>query len=402
MMRNGSNMDRAYISDDTCGFSRGGLDEAFSLLRRYAGSDPSVHGFPCAHACVTRKGRLVASLVCGDAPGIEDPIFDIASLTKVVATLPAVLMLISRGLIDLDDRIGKFFPSLCGHKAASISVAELLSHTSGLPDWVPLYAWPDDDPIAALPSVPMHTSSKRVVYACINFIFLGRVVELIVSEPLDVFTRNEIFLPLGMDSTSFLPLHEPLPDSLRRRIQPTEPRSASERGRELMECMERRGGPEFFARHVAGDIPLGIVHDENAAFSGGVLGNAGLFSSAPDLCRYGSLWLGRGTLDGKMFFSEETAASAVACHAPQEDNNRGLGWQLPSSGSSFGALLSGGSFGHTGFTGTGLWIDPERELCVVLLTNRVRFGRNNDTIFRLRPLFLDAVCGALERGPDEG
>jgi CubicO group peptidase (beta-lactamase class C family) len=343
----------------------------------------------------------VASLVCGDAPGIEDPIFDIASLTKVVATLPAVLMLISRGLIDLDDRIGKFFPSLCGHKAASISVAELLSHTSGLPDWVPLYAWPDDDPIAALPSVPMHTSSKRVVYACINFIILGRVVELIVSEPLDVFTRNEIFLPLGMDSTSFLPLPNLCP-TLSETHTADRAQVGEREGAGAYGVHEGREGPEFFARHIAGDIPLGIVHDENAAFSGGVLGNAGLFSSAPDLCRYGSLWLGRGTLDGKMFFSEETAASAVACHAPQEDNNRGLGWQLPSSGSSFGALLSGGSFGHTGFTGTGLWIDPERELCVVLLTNRVRFGRNNDTIFRLRPLFLDAVCGALERGPDEG
>ena len=220
-----------------------------------------------------------------------------------------------------------------------------------------------------------------------------------------------------MKDTMFLPLDRPLPDRIRGRIVPTEPRSATLRGREIMGAFaelemaasmsDGRHGPrdcrlhnsqrEWTVRHIANDIPCGVVHDENAAWLGGVAGNAGLFSTAEDLAKFGQMYLNEGVYNGQRILS--SAAVQLATKDLTEDipgdEHRGLGWQLVTPGGPLGDLAPFGCFGHTGFTGTVIWIDPKHELVAVLLTNRLQFTRLNTHILRVRRLFINAVFAEL-------
>ena len=277
---------------------------------------------------------------------VPDPsttLWDLASLTKVVATTAAAAILVDQGRLPLDAPVRRFLPRFAGGAKDQVTVRMLLDHTSGLPAWVD-FARLTRDRAAALDLLyrtPLQRSpATRAVYSDLNAILLGLVVEGVTGRPLDRFTGDSVFGPLGMSTTRFLP-----PEAWRVRIAPT---------------------GQWHGHPVAGE-----VNDQNSKRLGGVSGHAGLFASAADLGKYAQWWLRRGrpliraaTVD--TFLAHDPAASG-----------RLLGWESRSTDeyatSPYGSLLSADAFGHTGWTGTMLWIDPDRDLFVVFLTNRA-FG----------------------------
>jgi CubicO group peptidase (beta-lactamase class C family) len=326
-----------------------------------------------------------------------DAVFDAASVTKVVVTTTAVLLLVERGDISLDDRIGTYLPELADAPIGQATLAQLLTHTSGL-SWLPLFAWGVgwSDWLCAIADTPLAVApGSRVEYSCIGFILLGRLVEVVAGCSLSEFAAREIFAPLGLQETFFLPLSAPLPVGLASRLVMTERRDASVRGQMLEAAVERQGRflEAWRARHLEG-YARGVVHDENAACMGGVAGNAGLFTTATDLLSFGQMYLDRGRRGAAQFLSEATTVAATRdwTGGPL---NRGLGWQLAGPAGTFGDLASPQAYGHTGFTGALLFIDPSCSVVVVLLTNRLQFGRSNERILRVRRLFLNSVLAAV-------
>jgi CubicO group peptidase (beta-lactamase class C family) len=290
---------------------------------------------------VTARGRT--DNVRGGLPLDERTIFDLASLTKVVATAPAVMKLLDQGRISLSDPLSRWFPEF-RNRRHSITVQELLTHTSGLADRRLLpHQTIHGVALRAARQRELHLPGRHFLYADINFILLGELVHRASGESLDVFCRKEIYAPLRMSSTMFLP-----PRTLSRELAPST------------------------------DFAKGKPQDRDARRLGGVAGHAGLFSSAADLARYARLMLGRGMLDGKRVLSEASIAQMTAAHpCGRGAIERGLGWDIDSPFSApKGTLFSEKSFGHTGYSGSSLWIDPESDLYVIVLTNRRDF---NDT-----------------------
>lgn len=267
-------------------------------------------------------------------------IFDLASLTKVIATTPAVMKLVDEGRIILSDPITRWFPELQGGRWSEVTVLSLLTHTSGLDD----IDFPIHDSLeGALRKVAMQRVQQHLGhfhYADINFILLGELVHRVSGETLDAFCHQWIYQPLGAKSTMFLP-----PKSLADSIAPT------------------TGFTE------------GVVQDPNARRLGGVAGHAGLFSSAADLARFARLMLGGGVIDGKRILSEEVVRRMTTPYLSDSGNVvRGLGWDMLSPFSApKGRFFSSASFGHTGYSGSSIWIDPEQNLFVVLLANRLNY-----------------------------
>lgn len=388
---------------------------AVNVVRDWCGQDPRRYAYPGAVVLVVKDGQVVVKQALGTASvypvGSEfaasgemrtDYVFDVASVTKVAVTTTAVLMLAEAGLICLNDPLAIFFPQLRGLALGDVCLWHLLTHTAGFDGSSMLFeqAEHDLDPVSAISRVALRWAPGTYVqYSCLGFILLGRVIERVAGERLDDFARENIFAPLGMSDTSFLPLDRPVPARFRGRIVPTEPRSSTDRGRGLSAAFERRRLclDEWASRHMEGDIPCGVVHDENAAWLGGVAGNAGLFSTAEDLVKLGQMYLYEGTLDGTRVLSPASVRTAtrnwtaLCC-----GETRGLGWQLPSRDSPFGDLAPEGCFGHTGFTGTGLWVDAKHRMVAVLLTNRLQFTRSNELILRVRRLFLNSLFAAFD------
>jgi CubicO group peptidase (beta-lactamase class C family) len=290
-------------------------------------------------------GRLIWS-ERGAAVSAESTFYDLASVTKVVATTTALMILVERGKVALDAPVSRYIPEVTGVPAATIR--QLLNHTSGLRGTLQLQREAADR-AAALARVYAETTiaatGSRVIYSDLNAILLGEVVARAAGEPLEAFVTREVLQPFGLRQTLYRP-----PRALQRRIAPTG---------------IWRGTP------VAGQ-----VHDANAAKLGGVAGHAGLFGTANDLARFARIMLAGGvTPDGKRVLKQETVAlfTAVSVPARRGQSARALGWQaLPTDEkeSSAGTLFGPRSFGHTGFTGTSVWIDPDRDVFVVLLTNR--------------------------------
>lgn len=380
------------------------LESALELLRRHAGNDPERHAFPGAVAVVAREGRVALSEAVGrmliepGAPAMRvDALFDAASVTKVVVTTTAVMQLVERGDISLDDHIGWYVPELADAPVGQATLAQLLTHTSGLP-WIPLFAWGDSwsDWLRAIADIPLEAApGTRVEYSCPGFILLGRLVELVSGSSLSDFAERRIFAPLGLHETRFLPLAKAIPDELAGRLVMTERRDASIRGEMLERAVERRGSllQAWGARHHNG-FAHGIVHDENAAFLGGVSGNAGLFTTARDLLAFGQVCLDGGRLGASQVLSGASIAAATRDWTGGPAS-RGLGWMLAGSAGTFGDLASPQAYGHTGFTGALLFIDPSCSVVAVLLTNRLQFGRSNERILRVRRLFLNSVLAAV-------
>ena len=291
--------------------------------------------------------------------------YDLASLTKVVATLPAVLQLVGKGEIVLEDKVKRFF----GHAGwfqepplANVTIRQLLTHTSGLPAWKPLFALVSERHTAFANVLQTELEQPGAYsYSDLGFILLGAIVERVAGERQDVFVKKHVFDPLGMSETGYGPVTGV-------------PVAATE------DCGWR------------GEVLEGTVHDENAFVLDGVAGHAGLFGTSRDLSVYAQAWLEYDPALGP----ESLLQSAVNEHTTGEVR-RGLGWQLADKDSSAGSLASDRAYGHTGFTGTSLWIEPAQGWYGVLLSNRVhpsRFGGQN--IHALRRAFYEAVARRLK------
>jgi beta-glucosidase-like glycosyl hydrolase/CubicO group peptidase (beta-lactamase class C family) len=330
---------------------------------------------PGAVVAVGKDGALVHLRAFGrlsydpaSAAVEPDTIYDLASLTKVVVTATMAMMLVDEGKLDLDQRVSAVLPAFRGAAKGRVRIADLLSHSAGLAGTAPLYKEVAGreaylERIAAM-NLEYEPGSKSV-YSDLGPILMGEILERVAGEPLDSFARRRICDPLGMKDTGYRPARE-----LLARIAPTE--DDSWRGRLLH----------------------GEVHDENAFALGGVAPLAGLFGTAPDLARFAQMLLNGGVWDGRRIVSRQ-AVERFTRRVGIAGSSRALGWDTPSTGSSAGTLLSPRSFGHTGFTGTSIWIDPERRLFVILLTNRVHPTRDNDAHLRLRPAVADAVVRGL-------
>ena len=300
-------------------------------------------------------------------PMTANTIFDVASVTKVVATTTSVMMLVEEGRIRLNDRVATFIPGFARYGKGEITIRHLLTHVSGLrPDIDVSDTWVGyDTAIArAIEEVPISPPGERFVYSDINFFLLGDIVARVSGMPLDQFVRRRIFGPLGMRDTMYSP-----PWSLAARIAPTE-RCAT-------------AGPPC----ESGSILRGVVHDPTARRMGGVAGHAGLFSTAADLSDFCRMLLNGGRAGSRQLLSPLTVAKMTTVATPPAlPSVRGLGWDIDSAYSSNrGDLMPIGSFGHTGFTGTSLWIDPLTRTYVVFLSNRVHpDGKGDVTPLRAR------------------
>jgi len=299
-----------------------------------------------------------------------DTIFDVASLTKVVATTTSVMILIDEGKIGLNDRVAAFIPGFERHGKGTITIRQLMTHVSGLrPDVDLADSWSGYDTAIRLAAdeVPTAAPGTRFVYSDINFFLLGDIVRRVSGMPLDRFSHERIFAPLGMTDTGFTPA-----EAARTRIAPT------------------------------GDMTSvrGVVHDPTARRMGGVAGHAGLFSTAADLATFCRMVLGGGVHRSVRILSPLAVARMTSRATPLEERNvRGLGWDIDSSFSSNrGELFPVGSFGHTGFTGTSLWIDPDSDMFVVFLSNRVHPDGKGD-VTQLRGRVATVAASALTALP---
>ena len=311
---------------------------------------------------VGEEGALAAS---------EASVFDLASLTKLyVAT--ACLALAGRGALDLASPVRQIVPQFGGGPRDLVTIRHLLTHTSGLPAHLPLYRT-CHGPLEILEAIYTAGLQARpgaqVTYSCLGFILLGECLRRVSGAPLDRVVAELVAGPLGVaDEARYRP-----PPEWAQRIAPTE--LCAWRGRRLH----------------------GEVHDENAAAMGGVSGNAGLFGTARAVAALGRLYLHGGQADGHEIVRPDLADQAVRQQAAGQGERRGLGWQLKNLDAphtSAGRLLAPASFGHTGFTGTSLWVDPTRGLVVAVLTNRVYYGREATDLLAFRGTLHDAVARA--------
>lgn len=279
-------------------------------------------------------------------------IFDVASLTKVVATLPAILKLMDDKIINLTDPISLYIPILGQRGKDEIQIKHLLSHTSGLPAEKKFYLsnLHENEIINSIISEPLIDKVGRsVIYSDLGFILLYKVIEEASSMDFQQFIKNNIFIPLEMEETTFLPSFD----------------------------STRYASTEFC--NILNQYKHGIVHDNNALSMGGVSGHAGLFTTIKDLQNYSTFIENKGFFKSNQIISENLFLIARKNYSPNNKEHRGLGWILNSSEQQpCGNLFSDSSYGHTGFTGTSIWFDPENNINVILLTNSIHLRRSNE------------------------
>lgn len=299
----------------------------------------------------------------------ENTIFDLASLTKVVAALPAVLKVLEEGLVRLDDPVAHYLPGFEQREKETVRIRHLLTHSSGLPAHRPYYnsfAGPDEYFQEIYQESLTFKPGTKVVYSDLGFMLLYKIVETVTETPFAEFVEEIIFAPLGMKDTQFNPT-----ENLSRY-------AATEYDEELS------------------DYKCGIVHDENAEALGGISGHAGLFSTISDLEKFALMIENNGSYQGNKILSAASLQTARKNFTPFAEEYRGLGWMVKSKAlASCGDFFSDKSYGHTGFTGTSIWFDPEIDLHVILLTNRVHFGRTPE-IIRLRPRLHNIIRASLD------
>jgi beta-N-acetylhexosaminidase len=298
-------------------------------------------------------------------------LFDVASVTKVIATTSAVMRLADEGKLRLDDRVSAYIPQFSQNGKENVTVYNLMVHNSGLPAWRKYYeicSTPECVLDSVFASPLAYATGDSTVYSDLGMITMGKMVEMVAGVTLDKYVDSVFFRPLGMSNTMFNP-----PASLRGRIAPTEVDSHWQKTNTAVR---------------------GRVHDENAATLGGVAGHAGLFSTASDLSVLLQMILNGGTYGGKRYVREETIRQFTKRQSAK--SSRAIGWDTRSPARSWaGTLMSNSTYLHTGFTGTSVAVDPERKLIVILLTNRVHPTRNNTKILELRPKLHDAVVEAV-------
>jgi len=298
-----------------------------------------------------------------------------ASLTKVIATTTACMLLYEKGRLNLDTPVQKYFPGFAGPDKEKVTLRHLLTHSSGLPAYKK-YFLENKSPaeiIAAIQQEDLtYAPGTQTVYSDLGIILLGKIIEGITQRKLDEFCREEIFRPLQMTHTRFRP-----PQKWWDKIPPTEIETWPAGGR--------------------GTFVHGVVHDENAYALGGVSAHAGLFSSASDLALFLHMLLHGGRAGTTQFLHPETIAMFTARQNLPPGSSRALGWDTADGKNSAGKSMSASAFGHTGFTGTSLWADPEHHVFVILLSNRVHPTRENKRILTFRAQLHDAIMRALDR-----
>jgi uncharacterized protein YbbC (DUF1343 family)/CubicO group peptidase (beta-lactamase class C family) len=319
---------------------------------------------PGAVVLIGRGNEIAFVKAYGDRkriPAVEpmqvDAIFDMASLTKPMATATAAMILIEEGKLRLTDPVRKFLPDWDNHGKGSITIDQLLRHRAGfIPDnSINDYKNGPDEAWKKLANLDLVGPPGELFrYSDVGFITLGRIVEKVSGQTLDAFTQERIFKPLGMNDSGFAPVNAPLPDSKRARTAPTEP--------------------------VGGEMAWGQVHDPRSRALGGVAGHAGLFSSLEDVSKYARMLLAGGVgPNGNRILSPLTVRLMIDAAGTPENERRGLGWDVQTSYSGpRGALMGPNSFGHTGFTGTSLWVDPETGLYVIILASRLHPSGKGD------------------------
>jgi CubicO group peptidase (beta-lactamase class C family) len=356
---------RAYEQQDAV------FGPAFELIRQAIAD----HAFPAASVTVTHNGNLVGLKAFGrltyqpDSPeAIAATVFDLASLTKVVCTASMAMILYERGLLDLDLPVVAVVAEFAGEdpRRDAVTLRMLLAHSSGLPAYEKLFLRTKtrDELLSVAFTTPLTANPGATAeYSDIGFITLGVALERIAEESLDHFCQHEVFGPLAMTHTTFNP-----PSTWRASIPPTA-NDQSFRGRVIQ----------------------GEVQDENASVMGGVAGHAGVFANAEDIAIFAHALLS----GGRPILRPETLALFTRRESSPPGTSRALGWDTPSAPSQSGKYFSANSFGHLGYTGTSLWIDPDRQLSITLLTNRTWPDCSNQAIKQLRPQFHDAVIEAL-------
>jgi beta-N-acetylhexosaminidase len=303
-------------------------------------------------------------------------VFDVASLTKVVATTAAVMKLYDEGRLNLDAPVIHYVPAFGQGGKEQVTVRHLLTHTSGLPSFRPFHreGFTGRQQIieAIMAESPEFRPGSATRYSDLGYITLGLVVEAITGHDLATYTREQVFLPLGMRQTGFRSV-----GTIDEAIVPTE-----------------------YDRTFRHRLMQGEVHDEAAYLMGGTAGHAGLFSTAEDLARFAQMLLGEGTLGGFRFVAPETVRLFTA-RSDFGSGLRALGWDLkaPTGYSSAGSQFGARSFGHTGFTGTSIWVDPDASIYVILLTNRVYPTRENQRLVAVRPQLADIAFEAIISPP---
>ena len=337
---------------------------------------------PGAVLAVGHQGRIVhrkaygaRALVPAREPMTVDTIFDVASLTKVIATTPALMKLFEQGKLRLNDPVTAYLPEFQSGRS-DVTVRDLMTHFSGLRpdlDLEPAWAGYDAGIRLALIDKPAAPAATRFIYSDINFILLGEIVRRLSGKPLEEYAREQVFQPLGMRETFFHPAR-----SLRARIAPTETTADGEPYR-------------------------GVVHDPTARAMGGAAGHAGVFSTADDLARYAGMLTGMGQSAGVRLFAAATVQKFSMPNSPSDQPVlRGLGWDIDSAYSSpRGELFGLDSYGHTGFTGTSMWIDPLSKTFVVLLTNAVhpKAGKNINALRSKVSTIVAAAVGTASANP---
>lgn len=334
-----------HVVPESVGMSASRLARIDEVVRRGV----SAGGFPGAAVIVGRHGAIVwergygsQDWQSGVAVDAERTMYDLASLTKVVATTAAAMVLVDRGKLRLDERVTHYLPAFSGGGKDAVTIRDLLMHRSGLPAGRDLpRRGPESARKAVLATSLVRPPGSGTEYSDLGLDVMGFVIERITREPLDQFVRRTVYGPLGMRSTMFRPA-----PAFRSRIAPT-----------------------------TGAAARGEVHDGTARALGGVAGHAGLFSTAGDLAVFAQLMLDGGVAGSTRLFAD-SIARAFTQPGP---GWRGLGWQTCPGDGSCGQYLSPRAFGHTGFTGTSMWIDPERDLFVIVLTNWV-YGRASGSV----------------------
>jgi CubicO group peptidase (beta-lactamase class C family) len=360
-----------------------GLDEGrLERVREVLARSVEEKAFPGDVWAVARCGKVAALEAFGqrdtdpEAPATVDTLYDMASVTKPVACATAAMLLLERGRLHTLEEARSFFPEFTLPHWAGIQVGHLLTHTSGLPDWTCTYADACGD--AAVLSKIFAAEMKgapgtRYEYSCLGYITLGKIVERVAGEPLDAFTKREVFEPLRMKSTGY------------RRIS----------------TIPKAGPQDDIAPTMGGDRDrgklYGEVHDGNASALDGVSGNAGLFGTASDLLRYGQMLLNGGELEGARVLAPLTVRQMLKNQVDPAIGGHTWGFFCAPNGMHpSGELMKDGSAGHTGFTGTSLLVHPGLSLVAVLLTNRVLYDTAGH--IRARRLFHNTLASAIVEG----
>lgn len=332
--------------------------------------------FPGAVLLIWKQGKIIFEEPFGQltyddssAEVTTSTIYDLASLTKVIATTNAAMICVDRNLFSINDKVTKYIPAFAANGKEEITIKNLLMHNSGLPafkKYYTMYNSPGEVLNDIYSSSLVYKTGTKTIYSDLGMITLGKIIEKVTGKRLDVFCSEEIFKPLEMNDTYFNP-----PSLLRYRIAPTE-----------------------FDNYWRKRLLIGEVHDETASLLNGVAGHAGLFSTAGDISKVLQMLLQKGVYNGNRIIDSSTVKSFTS----RRSNGRGLGWDMKSpTGSSAGDLFSDKSYGHTGFTGTSVWTDPERDLFAVFLTNRVYPTRDNNKIIKIRPELHNMIIKAAER-----